>query len=122
MVYNLGFNAKLLMSSSGKTIYMLLKSKEEIIKFWAEKLKSNAEYEMGKSDLSSLEPCDKLLLRYRGMEKAPQLHNKEKMLEDLFRIIDKQTGDDEIALIPPRKLLTDIHWQFYSSIYIYIYI
>ena len=103
---------------------MLLKSNEEIIKTWAEKLKANAEYEIGKSDLNSLEPCDAFLMRYRRMKKSQELLSKEQKLEELFRLIDKQTGeDDQVMLLNPGKEITEAQWAFYSGIYnIYIYI
>ena len=122
LVYGLGFEAKLIMSHSGETIYMVLRASDAILKIWGEKLQSNVEYEIGRTDLSSLEPCDSLFVRYREMQKPQGLLKKEGDLKDLFHIIDKQTGDKEMTLLPTSAKITEDHWSFYSGIYIYIYI
>ena len=119
--YILGLKTKLMLSTDGDTIYIAIRGEEEIIHYYGEKLNSNAQFHIGRTDLGSLEPCNSLLLRYRSIQKAQDLVIKEEQ----FDIIDEQKSDGlKITNMYSSEDENEVVWDFYSSklIYTYIYI
>ena len=151
LVYILELETKLVFSNNGETIYILVRADTEkkavdtdgnklptVIEKWADALSFNAQLHIGRTDLSSQEPCTHLLLRYRNLNKSspfeltkaaghPQLNLEQHELElkKLFHVIDKQKGQStttDLYKIEHNKDKNYAMWRFYSGIYIYLYI
>jgi hypothetical protein len=117
----LGIKTRLISSSDGEKIYMLLKCSDNVLHSFAEG-EYKAELELGDVDLSSLEPCDKLFRKYRNLLKprylASDIKRKESDLQPYFQIVDFSSA----LKVPPtvkdiaiNDNTTIAQWIIYSS-------
>ena len=117
LTHSLGLDTKFIMSLSGNTIYLLIRASDQIIKKFAEKFNFSTEYEVGSTDLSSLEPCDNFLRKYRTIKGPPHIKSLEEYLDPLFLHIDKQSiAKDKLhSKRYTNNEMTEQHWAFYES-------
>ena len=90
---SLSLKTKMIFSSKGEYVFLLMKSDESDIKTHALAIQANTQLEIGTADLPSLEPCDENLRRLRHVKKPEdETGNKitllEKEIEDLFHLVD----------------------------------
>ena len=73
---HLGLNARLLLSFSGKKIFIVIFADEADLKTEAERDDYSLQLEVGITDLPSLEPCDDKLRPFRLLNKEEHLQRK----------------------------------------------
>lgn len=64
----MGLATKMMMSMSGKEIFILVRGDELVLKSFAEKLQYLMEVSIGSSDLISLQPCDRRMIPFRYIQ------------------------------------------------------
>ena len=85
----LNLKTRMLLSTCGNFIYMLVKSDDSDLSKFAMDMKSQAQMEIGINDLSSLEPCDDNFQKLRQQGgKTSYILQLEKELLPLFSIIE----------------------------------
>ena len=78
----LGFDSVLLLSKTGKYIFLLIRSDDKDLKKLAQQQEYKLWLEIGSSDATSLEPCDSLLWPLSKIKPPDDIADQVKILED----------------------------------------
>ena len=113
---SLSLKARLLMSEDGTTIYMVIRADDADIMDGAETFKQVVQMEIGNTDLSSLQPCDKMLRPYYILKSPdPEISELESQLQQYFKHTRFSKSQELVKESNP-KLKADKHWAYYKSI------
>jgi hypothetical protein len=112
-----------LLSETGEYIYLLIHAEDDVLKYWAKHMEYKLQFEVGVTDLISLEPCDSKMRPYRFIkyEKPIEVSDLEKELENLYKFL----YGDEMLLLQNQVIYENSHissedWSLYKMFLKYL--
>ena len=119
LVRDLGINARQVLSSNGRYIYVALYAGDQILELEAERTEFNGQFSVGMTDIYSLEPCDKLqrpFLNLKRPSNVTEILNELTLLTSDFLDL-KDTLTEEVEMYDPAGVTVQT-WESYRM-YLY---
>jgi hypothetical protein len=120
----LGLKSLSLLSENGESIFVLIHADENQLKKEAERIEFPLQFEIGITDLISLEPCDRKWHPYRFVKegKPHDINNLEKNLTDFMILLYQDDYDSIIKQqIDEQPPINEKEWRAYRSFLTYIH-